>query len=69
MRHIPFVSLNTVDLSNNRIARSGSVLSVICWPSLATVTLTANTVGLNKNATEFENLKSALSAYNVRVER
>lgn len=67
VQHIPFVSLSTIDLSNNLIVQNSSVLSLICWPSLTEVTLTANTISLNKNLSNFQSLKSILSVYNIKI--
>ncbi|XP_022170011.1 serine/threonine-protein kinase BRI1-like 2, partial [Myzus persicae] len=67
--HIPFVSLKTINLSNNLIAHNSSVLPLIGWPSLENVILTANTISLNKNLIEFKNLSSTLSMFNINAKR
>ncbi|KAL5244747.1 hypothetical protein ACI65C_012157 [Semiaphis heraclei] len=67
--HTPFVSLNTINLSNNLIAHNSSVLPLICWPSLKNVILTANTISLKKNLMEFKKLSSTLSAFNIKTKR
>ncbi|XP_060846363.1 protein lap1-like [Rhopalosiphum padi] len=67
--HIPFVSLITINLSNNMLAHNSSVLSLICWPSLKNVILTANTISLNKNLIEFKKLMSTLSVFNIKTKR
>ncbi|XP_025202604.1 uncharacterized protein LOC112599762 [Melanaphis sacchari] len=67
--HIPFVSLSTIDLSNNLIAHNSSVLPLICWPSLKNVILTANTISLNKNSIEFKKLLSTLRVFNIKTKR
>ncbi|XP_003243746.1 malignant fibrous histiocytoma-amplified sequence 1-like [Acyrthosiphon pisum] len=67
--HIPFVSLNTINLSNNLIAQNSSVLPLVCWPSLKNVILTANNISLKKNLIEFKNLSSNLSVFNIKIKR
>lgn len=69
VQHIPFFSLNTINLSYNNIEHSSSVLSLICWPSLSHVVLTANTISLNKNMTKFKKFKSTLRVYDIKIER
>lgn len=67
VQHIPFVSLRTIDLSNNCVSHSSSMLSLICWPSLTSITITANPICLKKNSTRFEMLKDAFEESNIEI--
>ncbi|VVC44071.1 Leucine-rich repeat,Leucine-rich repeat domain, L domain-like,Leucine-rich repeat, typical subtype [Cinara cedri] len=69
VQHIPFVSLKAINLTNNLITSSSSVLSMICWPSLKNVILTANIISSNKNILKYNKLKSTLSVYEIKLTR
>lgn len=69
VQHIPFINLNTIDLTNNWITQDSSVMPLICWPALINVVLTANTISLKKNLTTFMKMKSTFDLYNIKIKR
>ncbi|XP_050444480.1 uncharacterized protein LOC126848022 [Adelges cooleyi] len=67
--HVPFVSLTDLDLSGNLIDRPSSALSLMCWPSLKNIIMTANPVSSNRNSFEFDILKETFESYDVQLKR